>query len=275
MPWIDRLEKYLRWIAIPGLLKGIALLTAMTWLLNLMYPNFVVKLLLFYPFVLAGEWWRLVSFVVVPLVSDSYLGIEVPYSNGIWMVMNVWFLWFASNALEGGEWGTYRTTMYVLVGMLGVIVSSMVFGSVGTFFSINLSLLFAIATLVPDFRMIFVVLPVQIKWIAFGSAVMFPIADFVRGGWAPKGVVLLSYANYLVFFIPYWLGHWQAGRETYARQQRFEELKREAEKEMPSMHACVVCGRTEATNPELEFRVSSVDDAEYCREHLPKVAAPK
>jgi hypothetical protein len=35
------------------------------------------------------------------------------------------------------------------------------------------------------------------------------------------------------------------------------------------MHCCKICGRTELTTPELEFRVSE-DGEEYCAEHLPK-----
>ncbi len=36
-----------------------------------------------------------------------------------------------------------------------------------------------------------------------------------------------------------------------------------------SLHRCKTCGRTERTNPEMEFRVSGADGEEYCVEHLP------
>ena len=35
-----------------------------------------------------------------------------------------------------------------------------------------------------------------------------------------------------------------------------------------SFHACKTCGRTEVTNPELDFRIAG-DGNEYCGEHLP------
>ncbi len=36
-----------------------------------------------------------------------------------------------------------------------------------------------------------------------------------------------------------------------------------------ALHRCRTCGRTERTNPELEFRVAGADGEEYCIEHLP------
>lgn len=38
----------------------------------------------------------------------------------------------------------------------------------------------------------------------------------------------------------------------------------------PSLHRCNLCGKTEHTSPELEFRVA-MDGEEYCYPHLPKV----
>lgn len=265
------MEKYLRWLAIPGLLKGIALLTAITWVIGLIHPSYMLKLVLIPQLVLAGEWYRLVSFAVVPLVNDSYYGIEIPFSNGIWMLMNVLFLWWASNVLEREAWGTYRTTMYVLCGMLGVILASMLFGTIGTFFSVNLSIFLALSTLAPDFKIfIMAILPVRLKWVGFALAVMFPLTEFVRGGWSPKFIVLLSYGNYLLFFVPLWLGRWRDSRDRFAHQKRFEERRREDEKDTPNLHTCSLCGRTEVSNPELDFRVSGADEKEYCMEHLPK-----
>ena len=54
--------------------------------------------------------------------------------------------------------------------------------------------------------------------------------------------------------------------ETSQRRRKFEAAKRPAE---DAIHHCKVCGRTELTAPDLEFRVAG-DGEEYCLEHLPR-----
>ncbi|MGK0188117.1 MAG: Zn-dependent protease [Verrucomicrobiales bacterium] len=68
-----------------------------------------------------------------------------------------------------------------------------------------------------------------------------------------------------------------SGASGYSLKEHFKHAKRQMEfkKEMSDvssshLHECATCKRTELTDPRLEFRVSSVDDEEYCLEHLPK-----
>ena len=60
------------------------------------------------------------------------------------------------------------------------------------------------------------------------------------------------------------------GSQVAERRRKFE-LAREPEEAV--LHRCAVCHRTEVTNPELDFRISK-NGEEYCREHLPRPAAP-
>ncbi|MBS0658189.1 MAG: hypothetical protein JSR82_08080 [Verrucomicrobia bacterium] len=271
MSWIDRLEKRLGWIAIPGLTKGIAVLTAIVWVLTRANPAYENQLVLLPAAVWAGEWWRLISFLFVPMVNDQFLFFEVAYSNGIWMLFAVLFLWFIGNSLER-EWGAFRLTLYILLGYLGIVASALVLGAPGSFGPISLALFFAFATLAPNYEiLVFFILPVRVKWLALISAVML-LLMFFTGGWLVKVWLLLCYVNYLVFFGPEWVSRLRHSRETAQRRNRFESARREMERDQPTMHACAVCGRTELSNPELEFRVSGLDEKEYCREHLPKPA---
>ncbi len=55
------------------------------------------------------------------------------------------------------------------------------------------------------------------------------------------------------------------------QMKRRQEFKREVKNSSKiTRHKCAVCGRTEETNPELEFRFCSKCDGnyEYCQEHL-------
>ncbi|MDA0814877.1 MAG: hypothetical protein O3C21_21060 [Verrucomicrobia bacterium] len=68
-----------------------------------------------------------------------------------------------------------------------------------------------------------------------------------------------------------------AGASGYSLKDHFRHAKRQKEfkKQMAEahdghLHECFICRKTELSDPRLEFRVSSVDDEEYCMEHLPK-----
>ncbi len=73
--------------------------------------------------------------------------------------------------------------------------------------------------------------------------------------------------------------HWnktaEGGRQTGTSEQTQAEVRRPAEgfrKIAPggARHVCAICGRTELTNPELEFRYCSRCEGnyEYCQDHL-------
>jgi hypothetical protein len=54
------------------------------------------------------------------------------------------------------------------------------------------------------------------------------------------------------------------GVRAEARRRRFQKaLEPES-----TLHRCSLCGRTEVSDPDLEFRVSA-NGSEYCGEHLP------
>jgi hypothetical protein len=74
----------------------------------------------------------------------------------------------------------------------------------------------------------------------------------------------VAYVNYLLFFGPTFLRHTAESRRIATRRAKFEIAKRPEE----TLHRCHACARTEVSNPDLEFRVSS-DGHEYCAAHLP------
>lgn len=52
--------------------------------------------------------------------------------------------------------------------------------------------------------------------------------------------------------------------------KRRQEFRSAMSSSASTLHRCVVCGKTERSNPSLEFYVSAEDHQEYCQEHLPK-----
>lgn len=97
-----------------------------------------------------------------------------------------------------------------------------------------------------------------------GSFILMLIGFFVlRSNWNIEEVIALDHA----------------GLGGYSLKEHFKHAKRQsafrkqmAESSDGHLHECAVCKRTEKTDPRLEFRVSSVDEEEYCTEHLPRKA---
>jgi hypothetical protein len=77
---------------------------------------------------------------------------------------------------------------------------------------------------------------------------------------------VLSLAPFLCFGIPIYLRHLRHRTRVGTRRTRF---KANSLTVTDSFHRCSVCGRTDASDPELDFRITD-DGIEYCSEHLPK-----
>lgn len=100
--------------------------------------------------------------------------------------------------------------------------------------------------------------------IIYGALLVY---EFFMGSIAGKFVIAASLMNFIVFFI--------TGRGkvhmTPKQVKRRQEFKREVKKSAKiTRHKCAICGRTEETNPELEFRFCSKCDGnyEYCQDHI-------
>ena len=131
---------------------------------------------------------------------------------------------------------------------------------------LNLSLFFAFATLFPNFPiLLFFILPVPVKWIALVSFCSTAFA-FLDGSTGVRLAIVVALANYLLFFGYEWARIWREQGRTVARRQQFQMAARVEAHE--TLHHCKVCGATEVSAPDREFRVAA-DGEEYCLMHLP------
>jgi hypothetical protein len=130
------------------------------------------------------------------------------------------------------------------------------------------SLFFAFARFYPE-EIIYIlfILPMKIKWLAWimGAFLLF---GFVVNGMSYRMALVAAFANYLIFFGPEIIHEARHRTEVSARRKRFESQSRT---EAEPLHKCTVCGATELTDPNLDFRVAR-DGEEYCMAHLPKAA---
>ena len=222
---------------------------------------------------LRGEIWRLVTFVFVP---NSF--------GALSLIITLYLYYFIGNTLEQ-KWGTAKFTIYYLGGvvltLVGAVAASLLTGVYGLTVAgtsyINLSMFFAFATLFPDVQLLLLFIPIKIKWLAYLDAALF-IIDIVAaiGRRDVIGVVLpvVALLNYVVFFLPTFLG-WQ-DRQRYIRSRQksqFRKVVRQQqarEQNAPYRHKCAVCGRTDAEHPELQFRYCSrcAGYRCFCQDHI-------
>jgi membrane associated rhomboid family serine protease len=209
--WLDRLERVLGWLAIPNIAVIFVTLQALGFLMLSSDPIWLTRLALIPEVVSAGEYWRLVTFLALP-VSMSL----------IWVIFSLWFLYFILNMIES-EWGSFKTTLYVLVSILVTIAFSFVFDFPITNVSDFQSTLFlAAASLFPEFEIrLYFAIPVKMKWMAWLS-IAFLIYKFFNSGTIGKLYLVAIYSNYFIFFGPAMLGQvkqW-VRRENFKRKMR-------------------------------------------------------
>ncbi len=247
----DFLERRVPWLGTPGLLKAVVLLNALTFVLLAIDPAYKDVLALDPAKILHGQVWRLVTYIFVPDTRSFF-----------WILFALLFLWFLSSALEE-LWGALKLNVFYLTGMLGCTVAAFFFdgGPSNTF--LNLSLFFAFATVVPDYEIfLFFLVRVKIKYVALVMAAIFGLQFLVMPVPA-KMAMVASLANYLVFFGPGFVGGRLATRRSVRRLRVMHEDSAAA------LHCCEACGKTEASHPDAEFRVTD-DGREFCAEHLPR-----
>jgi hypothetical protein len=127
-------------------------------------------------------------------------------------------------------------------------------------------LFFAFARFYPD-EVIYIlfILPVKIKWLAWIYAALL-LFWFALGSNSYRAAVAAALANYFIFFGPEIVHEARHRQDVSTRRRRFEVQSRNPTE---TLHRCAVCGATEITDPNLDFRVAR-DGEEYCMEHLPK-----
>ncbi|HSQ42425.1 MAG TPA: hypothetical protein VLM37_09120 [Fibrobacteraceae bacterium] len=197
--WLGWAERHFHWLTIPNLgLFLVALQTlgfAFLWIKGASDPyaaaNLAQLMVLDPQAVLSGEIWRIFTFLTIPL------------SNSIWMIFVLWFLYFVLSSLAQA-WGDFKLTIYFLIAWLATVVASLLFRvPVDSFLFIETTFFFALATLIPDYEILFFfLLPIKIKWVALFSACIMILVPLLVGDWAYRLYVLVASLNYLLFFGP-------------------------------------------------------------------------
>ena len=227
--------------------------------------------------ILQGQVWRLLTYA---LTFDS--------GNILYTAIALVCYYSLGRAIENA-WGTLKFNLFYLTGILMMDIYCMIFGGYATAEYLNLSLFLAYATMYPDaqFLLMFII-PVK-AWI-FALLDLALVVIGLLGNPFPYNLFsVISLANYFLFFgkdvlnvIPV---SWRMNARRLfkkggsPKQQKSKTIPfpnagsyqaTVATPKAPYTHKCTVCGRTDLTNPELEFRYCSRCKGYfcYCQDHI-------
>ena len=243
----DRLEaKFGRW-AIEGLIGYVVAAQAGSYILNQIYPGFAMAMVLDRKSVLAGEFWRCLTFLFYP-----------PNTSPIWLIFALYLLYLYGSGLERA-WGAFRFTLYYFLGALGTVLGALfiVSGPVTNIY-LNLSIFFAFAMVLPNFELLlFFILPVKIKYLAMlGSVPIF--LGLYRGPWEIRISILASLGNFMIFFGPEIIGRLKRRKPAVIGKMKPES----------AFHNCKTCRTTERKDRDAIFRFCDICEQEFCSRHI-------
>ena len=257
MSLLDKLERALGRYAIHNLSIYIVIGQVFV-LLGAMFNLIDLNLFVLVPVrVMHGEWWRLLTF---PFFLAPPSGAFGP----IFTAFALYMFYMMGSALES-YWGPFHYNLFLFLGYaLTVGVAFFTPGSAVTNLFLGASVFLAFAFLNPDFEFIlFFILPVKVKWLALLAWAGYGVSFFL-GTWPVRLQILASVGNFLLFFAGNIFWGVRRGQRAMARKAR--EFAETSE----PRHRCHVCGKTDLTHPQLDFRYCSkcAGDECYCPEHI-------
>ena len=256
---------------IPNLMLYIVLGTAVVYVMSRIAGNTFLYYLLCFDrtAILHGQLWRLITY---PLT----------YSAGnLLLTAVVLFCYYSLGRAMENIWGTLRFNLYYLSGVVMMDIYCMIFGGTADVAYLNMSLFLAYATLFPSATfLLFFIIPVK-AWLFALIDLALVLVGLFSYPFPYNLFSVISLANYFLFFgkdvlnvIPMsWranaarLFHKKPPVQKKAKVIRFDAGSYEASQatvKAPYTHKCTVCGRTDVSNPELEFRYCSRCRGYYC-----------
>ncbi len=252
--------------------------------------------------VIHGQVWRLVSWLLIPPMTD----------NLFFVAIMLFFYYSIGTSLER-VWGTWKYNVFIFTGILLTILSAFLWmgftlltlgtagietyglttaaymraysGAFSTYY-INMSIFLAYALTFPEAQVLLMfIIPIKVKYLGILDAA-FLIYEMIRYGGPSRFVIAASLLNVLILWLRSggWMqvspaqirrrnnfrraverGTSEAGRKTWAGAGRGQTQAGN----MP-MHKCAICGRTSLLYPDMEFRYCSRCEGgvEYCSDHL-------
>ena len=278
MKFIDKLERKFGRFGIPYLTIYMIVCYVIGYALMIVNPGILNWLSLEPAYILRGQVWRLVTWVLYP-----------PSTSGVlWFAIAVLFFYYPIGTSLERTIGTFKYTLYILSGVIFTILGAFILyfllggnvlvGNVFSTYYISLSTFLAYAMCYPDMQVLLMfIIPVKMKWMAifYVVIVVYEMIQYVMSGaWYLVIPIVASLLNFIIFYF----GTKDFSRYNPKEIHRRNEFRRAMEPQgrmksgsgSVTKHKCAICGRTELDDPNLEFRFCSRCNGnyEYCQDHL-------
>lgn len=251
---------------IPNLMLYICIGNAVMYVISMVTRNYTLYNLLSFNrrLILQGQVWRLFTYPLTYLTSNILL-----------MAISLLCYYSLGNAMER-MWGTLKFNIFYLTGVVLMDIYAMIFNCSANVYYLNMSLFLGYATLFPDASfLLFFIIPVKAWVLALFDLVIILLGVFSPPFTAANLFPLIALGNYFLFFgkdvlnvIPL---SWQSNaRKLFHKKSKqpkviqFHVSQKPQEPKQNYNHRCTVCGRTDVSNPELEFRYCSKCKGYYC-----------
>lgn len=278
MKFIDKLERKFGRFGIPNLTIYMIICYVIGYALMIVNPGILNWLSLEPAYILRGQVWRLVTWVLYP-----------PSTSGVlWFAIAVLFFYYPIGTSLERTIGTFKYTLYILSGVIFTILGAFILyfllggnvlvGNVFSTYYISLSTFLAYAMCYPDMQVLLMfIIPVKMKWMAifYVVIVVYEMIQYIMAGaWYLVIPIVASLLNFIIFYF----GTKDFSRYNQKEVHRRNEFRRAMEPQgrmksgsgSVTKHKCAICGRTELDDPNLEFRFCSRCNGnyEYCQDHL-------
>lgn len=265
--------------AIPNLTLLLIIGYAIGYFMQVINGSFLGYLTLDPYLILHGQVWRIVTWLLIPPAESNFL----------FVLLMLFCCYSIGNMLER-TWGTYKYNVYIFGGVLLTVLFAflslgfcyLAYGAedflmyeqlklvnwyaFGTYY-INVSIYLGFAMTYPESTVrLYFIIPVKMKWLGWLDLAYMAYA-LLAGNVFTRFAVAAALVNVLVFYLINFKGVNLNPKQVRRKVQYTQSVKRAS---AVTKHKCAVCGQTDESNPNLEFRFCSKCNGnyEYCNEHI-------
>lgn len=272
MRFIDKLERKFGRYAIPSLVTKLAYIYSAVYIAMFVFvfvaPEVYIGIIKFMAFdidlVLRGQIWRIITFIFIPSFRPDII-------TTLFLFFIIRFMMYIGNTLEY-HWGTFKLNLYYLIGIVSVLVISSITGTpIYDSGQLHLSIFLACAFIAGDTTLnLYGILPVKMKYLAYLDFLFIAYAVLTQ----PLGGKLLALAPLVPYFIFFWKDIYYLlanKKRTISHKKQYQYKAYHEGYEKPKvLHSCEVCGVTDVSDPNMDFRYCSKCEGlhEYCINHI-------
>ncbi len=241
MKFLDTLEQKVGKHIPPNITYYLIIAQVVSFILVYLAPRIISLFPLSMQLVLSGQWWRVFTFVVLPLSTSP-----------IWSVF-IWYMYYFFGTSLEKTWGSFKYVLYFFtIYILTVIISFLLPHATIPNTHLYTSLFLAFAHLYPDYPLyLFFILRIQVKWLAYITWIMYALS-FMSGDPVSVLTSLAVIVTYLLFF----------GMEIMPKPQTV--LK----KESATFLICTICGKTENDRKIFYWCHDCKPERCFCEDHI-------